>query len=151
MERVDFCDETSLEFIAEFLPQIIESQISFVFTSSENFALHKKIPEFLYSEKYKNITVYKSNFQDLLTKVQDDVLPLLNTEYIPKLRAASNGNIFQYKNIIQYLKDTQILFKGKDDQYPAQCVCFPSIQPSVSASWYGRTCREISASGLPCS
>ena len=117
VERIDLCDETSLEFLTEFLPQIIKSRISFVFTANEGYALHKRIPELLYSEKYKNITVHKSSFQDLLTKVQEDVYPLMDTEYIYKIRAASNGNVFQYKNTIQYLKDTHVLFKGQDGQY----------------------------------
>ena len=111
IENLDLIDETSLRVINDYVSTLINLEdlaINFVVTVRSDYSVYKNIPKLLHSPFYKEINVTKGEFSEFLDKIPEDTSEINESFYIKKLEERSAGSLIYFKNLLQYLRDTNV-------------------------------------------
>jgi len=128
IENFDLIDETSLEIIIGMASSFEEMGISFVVTVPENYLVHKEINELLYLDSYKEITVVKSQYEYLVSQIEDDITEIQDSFYIRKIQDQFLGSSLYFKHAMNYLKDAHVVvsIEGKLKISSEKSLIFPA-------------------------
>ena len=118
IENFDLIDETSLKIINDYILSLVNAEelgITFVITVRSEYSVYKSIPRLLHSPFYKEINVTKGEYTEFLKIVPDDISDIKDSFYISKLEERCGGSLLYFKNVIKYLRDTNVFitFEGK--------------------------------------
>lgn len=118
IENFDLIDETSLKIINNFISSLVNAEelgLTFVVTVRSEYSVYKSIPRLLHSPFYKEINVTKGEYSAFLDIVPDDISDIKDSFYISKLEERCSGSLIYFKNVIKYLRDTNVFitFEGK--------------------------------------
>lgn len=111
IENFDLIDETSLKILNDFVTTLVNAedlQMSFVVTVRSEFSVYKNIPKLLHSPFYKEINVTKGEYSEFLNIIRDDISEIKDSFYIAKLEERAAGSLIYFKNLIKYLRDTNV-------------------------------------------
>jgi len=114
IENFDLIDETSLEILISLVENFQDFGISFVVTVPDNYVVHKEISELLYLDVYKEITIIKTDFENLVATISEDITDIKDSFYFKKIQEQFFGSTLYFDNALQYLRDTNVFVTHED-------------------------------------
>lgn len=118
IENFDLIDESSRKIINDYVSSLInlnDLHFTFVVTVRSDYSIYKNIAKLLHSPFYKEINILRGDFNNFLDTIQEDTSEIRETFYIKKLEERCAGSLLYFKNVFQYLLDTNIfvIFENK--------------------------------------
>lgn len=108
IENFDLIDETSLMIFEKVFRKYSNYDLTVLVTVPYSYFLHKEIPELMYMDEYKEITVVKSSFDKMLSALPYDFSEVENSYYLNKIKYQCGGGNMYFNQAINYLIDSNL-------------------------------------------
>lgn len=113
IEKFDLIDETSLMIFGKVFHKYSEYDLTVLATIPYSYFLHKEIPELIYTDEYKEITIVKSPVDKMLAALPYDFSDVENSYYLNKIRYQCCGGNMYFNQAVKYLIDSNIFINNK--------------------------------------
>lgn len=114
IENFDLIDETSLMIFEKVFHKFSEYDLTLLVTVPYSYFLHKEIPELMYKDEYKEITIVKSSFDKMLSALPYDLSEVENSYYLNKIKYQCCGGNMYFNQAINYLIDSNLFVNNND-------------------------------------
>ncbi|MBS4759433.1 MAG: hypothetical protein KHX03_01890 [Clostridium sp.] len=109
IEDIENADEGSIEIIKYLIENKSLSNISFLFSSDESYALHRKIHKLMTSNNYFEIQLRPTSNKNIVIEKSKELKDIEKTFFFEKVLENTKGSSFYFSQAMEYLRDDRIL------------------------------------------
>ncbi len=114
IENFDLIDETSLMIFEKVFHKYSEYDLTILATVPYSYFLHKEIPELIYMDEYKEITIIKSPVDKMLAALPYDFSDVEDSYYLNKIKYQCCGGNMYFNQAVKYLVDANIFVNNNN-------------------------------------
>ncbi len=102
-------DSTSLQTLELYFDKYVNIYTNFVFITDEDTPVHSKIKSLLQTFLYKDITIQKSDMNEIISTISGDVSDFIQSFYYERIKESFKGSRLYFEHAIKYLMDVGVL------------------------------------------